>query len=129
MKYDRHMDKQCISLCDAINAIPGLKTVDSCCGHNKEPFLIWFHLSDRKKLRFLIVIGRVFDRRYGGLEGWSCYLDNCDIAKACPSFRIDSGSIKGAKAYKDANRIAKNIYEHLKHRAFNKAFLNRKLAN
>ena len=125
MNYDGRMDRQCIPLCDAINSIPGLVTACSCCGHGRESFLLWFHLSDRKKIRFLTVIGRVFDRRYGGLEGWSCYLDNCDVPKSCPSFRIDSGNIKGAKAYGDSIKIAENIYEHLKHPAFSRAFLKR----
>jgi hypothetical protein len=125
MTYDRYMDKQCIPLCDAINSIPGLETACSCCGHNKESFQIWFHLSDRRKIRFLTIISRVFDRRYGGIIGWSCYLDNNDTPKHCPPFRIDSGNIKGTRAYRDSIKIAKNIYEHLRHPAFNKAFLNR----
>jgi hypothetical protein len=126
MTYDGNMDEQCVPLCDAINAIPGLVTSESCCGHGRESFKIWFHLSDRKKIRFLTVIGRVFDSRYGGLEGWSCYLDNCDVPKSCPLFRIDSGDIKGAAAYRGAGKIAENIHGHLEHRAFSRAFLGKR---
>lgn len=122
MKYDKYMDPQCIPLCDAINSIPGLKTVDSCCGHGKHSFCIWFNI-DRKKVRFLTVIGRVFDRSYGGIVGWSCYLHNTDVPKSCPCFMIDSGEFKGVKAYKDSIKIAENIYKHLKHPAFCRAFL------
>jgi hypothetical protein len=35
-KYDRFMDKECIPLCDALNAIDGIETVESCCGHNRK---------------------------------------------------------------------------------------------
>ena len=40
------MDKECINLCDAINSIEGLMTIESCCGHGKDNFQIYFVLSD-----------------------------------------------------------------------------------
>lgn len=126
MKYDGRMDPQCIDLCDALNSIPGIRTVNSCCGHNKHSYCIWFNI-DRKKVRFLTVVARVFDRRYGGIIGWSCFLDNGDIPKYQPVFRVDSGEIKGRKAYRDSVKIAGNIYGHLKHKAFCKAFLGLKV--
>ena len=36
------MDQECIKLCDAINKLPGITTIESCCGHGKTPFRIWF---------------------------------------------------------------------------------------
>ena len=40
------MDKECISLCNAINSVEGLRTTESCCGHEKDTFRIYFQLSD-----------------------------------------------------------------------------------
>jgi len=42
MEYDDKIDHESISLCDAVNKIKGLKTFESCCGHNRDNFLIWF---------------------------------------------------------------------------------------
>lgn len=43
MKYDAHMDPECIPICDALNALPGVKTSESCCGHGKQPFRVFFN--------------------------------------------------------------------------------------
>ena len=42
MKYDDNMDKECIALCNAINKIPGLRTIESCCGHDEREYRIWW---------------------------------------------------------------------------------------
>jgi hypothetical protein len=42
MKYDGRMDPECMALCDALNALPGISTFESCCGHGEHPFRIWF---------------------------------------------------------------------------------------
>ena len=36
------MDKEVIDLCKALNKLPGISTVESCCGHEKHPFRIFF---------------------------------------------------------------------------------------
>ena len=36
------IDPECASLCRAINGIAGLTTIESCCGHGKSEFHIWF---------------------------------------------------------------------------------------
>lgn len=36
------MDVDCIPLCDALNALPGIKTVESCCGHGQATHRIFF---------------------------------------------------------------------------------------
>lgn len=42
MKYDDRMDTECIKVCDALNALPGITTSESCCGHGTGPFLVFF---------------------------------------------------------------------------------------
>lgn len=40
--YSGRMDLECMALCDALNALPGITTFESCCGHGKRPFQVWF---------------------------------------------------------------------------------------
>jgi len=96
-------DKEVVALCNAINSIPGLETYESCCGHGKEAFQIWFKAND---LKALIVLARAFDRRYGGLANWHCYLDMDDTEPVV--FRIESES-KGELAYAESEQVANNI--------------------
>ena len=32
------MDEECIALCVAMNKLPGISTIESCCGHGKYPY-------------------------------------------------------------------------------------------
>ena len=48
------IDPECIGLCQAMNAMPGITTVESCCGHGETPFQIWFKVARLRDLpRFL----------------------------------------------------------------------------
>jgi tRNA(Phe) wybutosine-synthesizing methylase Tyw3 len=40
--YPGDMDADCIPLCDALNALPGICTVESCCGHGIDTHRIFF---------------------------------------------------------------------------------------
>lgn len=42
MEYDNMMDWECVNLCDAMNSLPGIITDESCCGHGRNPFIIYF---------------------------------------------------------------------------------------
>ena len=54
MTYDDAMDSECIALCDAINAVPGLCTTSSCCGHGRRPFRVSFQCIDLTHLPILL---------------------------------------------------------------------------
>jgi hypothetical protein len=110
MEYDRNMDRQCISLCNALNAIPGVSTYESCCGHNKHEFRIWFTTTN---VNGLYVIARVLDPRYYYFPTWSCRLDGSDMPEYSPTFFLHSGSHKGRRAYREAEKLAKCIYHFL----------------
>ena len=120
MTYDVFMDPECIPICDALNRIPGIRTLESCCGHGKHGFWVWFTVS--QPFKNLTVVGRVFDSRYGGLEEWDCILDNTDSPEASPVFYINSHTIMGPVAYEQANKIAENLDQHMKHLEFLKIF-------
>lgn len=40
--YDDGMDPECVPICDALNALPGIETFESCCGHGKSAFVVFF---------------------------------------------------------------------------------------
>jgi hypothetical protein len=50
-RYPSDMDAACIPLCDAINALPGLATIESCEGHGAHQFAIFFTASSINCLR------------------------------------------------------------------------------
>jgi hypothetical protein len=60
-RYKGKMDAEVVSLCDALNACPGIITFESCCGHGKDPFSIYFYATDPVGLFF---VTRCADRRY-----------------------------------------------------------------
>lgn len=64
--YGGKMDPEVVDLCNAMNALPGIRTFESCCGHGKYPFQIWFEVRDPAGLFFLV---RCVDRRYWE-HGW-----------------------------------------------------------
>ena len=64
-KFDWKMDKECIPLCDALNSLPDVETTESCCGHCKDRFRIFFKCKNPYSLS---VIARVFNRRYSGTK-------------------------------------------------------------
>lgn len=122
MKYTGTMDGECLQLCDAINSIQGIETSESCCGHDRDSFAVWFHL-DRKHFQNLHILARVTCPRYGGFPTWSCVVDCNDIhRKDKLSFLLSSGSVMGKKAYEQAGKIARNIYYHLEHENYKRDF-------
>lgn len=55
------MDKDCIALCNALNKLPGVETYESCCGHLKTPYRIFFRC---RNFVSLAILARAFDKRY-----------------------------------------------------------------
>ena len=74
------IDAECVNLCKAINKIPGLFTVLSCCGHGTLEFRIIFRVIDLNDLPILL----------------SCIYENCkwtvdvhaDFFKSLPMFTL-----------------------------------------
>ena len=50
MPYDGRMDPECVALCNALNALPGIQTFESCCGHGEHPFWIFFFSAKKQDL-------------------------------------------------------------------------------
>lgn len=96
-----HWDKEIVSLCNALNAIPFIQTFDSCSGHEKNPIMIWLRCTD---YRYLYPIGRALDRRYNNCR-FDCLLDVGDIPGRAVAFLLESED-EGEKAYLEAERLA-----------------------
>ena len=60
------MDKECVSICRAMNRVPGIRTVESCCGHGSSDFRVWF---DVDHLDYLPDLLYWFDSCHCGLWG------------------------------------------------------------
>ena len=105
--YDFDMDGRCVSLCDAINAIPWLHTTESCCGHGDGPFCVWFEVDDLKYLPALI--GCIGPKNSG--FNWTVTVQSFAIPDPL-AWRLCSESV-GEQAYREANAIAEHVSSHL----------------
>lgn len=69
------MDAECVLLCMKLNELPGVQTTESCCGHYKDTYKIFFDCDDFVSLGILT---RCVDKRYsdGKWEIACCGGDN-----------------------------------------------------
>ena len=124
MNYDKKMDEQCVELCDAINEIPGFKTVQSCCGHSRCSYRIWFNAEGNIQ-KPLYILARSLNRFYGGPvynhtnnEGaeysneWEIKVKDQEVDLTA-IFVLESPCV-GSMAYRQSKKIASNIREILK---------------
>lgn len=122
-EYDGRMDKEVRDLCDCMNALPGIKTFDSCCGHGSGPFSIFFEVTSDKGIFFLT---RCADHRYwkyGYL--WKIELSVGDMYennKLPTHYRLHSGPIVEEDAYEQAKSLIENMNHHLNHVNFLKGY-------
>jgi hypothetical protein len=103
LPYDG-MDIECIAICEAINLIPDIRTIDSCCGHGERPFRIWFTVNDLEQLPDLLYW---IDTCHSGDDalGWHVTVGT-DCAKQYPAFCL-RGPIG---AYEEADGLAERIW-------------------
>ena len=104
MKKPFDLDPECLSLFKAMNALPGIRTVESCCGHGQRPFMIWFVPDDFECLPDLLYW---IDPCHTDLKRWRCRVYT-DFSKSPVVFLLESQT-KGEEAYAEADEIAKMI--------------------
>lgn len=81
----KDMDEECIKLCRKLNSLSNIKTTESCCGHLKEPYRIFFICDD------FIRLGRLFrcvNRNYSDGK-WRIEVDGGDTLP-CYNFMLTS---------------------------------------
>lgn len=83
-KPPRDLDRACESLCVAMNALPGIRTTSSCCGHGEEAYRIWFEMNT-KKMGAVVLSRCLSGRYYNYAKGerrldpvWRVYLDDTE---------------------------------------------------
>ena len=97
------LDPECYELCVAINELDGIKTTESCCGHGKTPFHVWFEAEAIADLDDLLYW---FSWCHCGYRGWQVIVYT-DCIKTGARFLIE-GPVGG---YTEANTIAALIRE------------------
>jgi hypothetical protein len=70
------MDQECIDLCNFLNTLPGVETMESCCCHLEYRYSIWFHCTNIDTLSRL---GRATERNYSDGK-WEVVVDSCDTS-------------------------------------------------
>ena len=115
-----YMDEEVRDLCDAMNSLPGIKTIGSCCGHSSSPLHISFYVTDSKEGLFFLT--RCMDKRY-----WKygyLWKINLSIGDAYENghlpihYELTSGVIVGGDAYEQAKNLIENMEQHLNHDGF-----------
>src|SRR6266513_1094193 len=97
------VDFECQPLCEAMNTVPGIETLQGCCGHDEWPYHIWFEAESLEALPPLLYW---FDSCHCGYPGWYVIaLTDC----ACAPVRFMVEGQIGEEAYKQADAIAKLI--------------------
>jgi len=116
------MDPEVVALCDAMNALPGIRTLESCCGHGAQPLRVFFEVNHWEGMDGLFYLTRCADRRYwkyGYL--WRIELSVADVMHngLLPiTFELNSGPIVGEDAYAQALDLVENMDCHLVIKAF-----------
>ena len=120
--YDE-FDPEVVELCRAINDLPGVRTTESCCGHGKSTFIIFFRV-DPKEQRGLFMLTRCVDRRYF-IHGhsWNITLSVGDAVGDPPDYKLPlafllESTTCGELAYIQSQDLVDNIISHRKHKAF-----------
>jgi hypothetical protein len=97
------VDEECVALCNAMNRLPGITTIGSCCGHGQDWYSICFVAVSLEHLPDLLYW---FDGCHSGEYGWQCVVST-DCGKSPVTFTIE-GPI-GERAYRGADVIANYI--------------------
>jgi hypothetical protein len=91
-----------------MNKFDGIETVESCCGHNKTSYRIYFLARDLECLPRLLYW---FDTCHTGIRGWRVIVyTDCSM---CPVHFCLEGTI-GEQSYIESKEIANKMEEYLK---------------
>lgn len=106
------MDPECVALCEALNCLPGIKTTQSCCGHGKQPYRVWFRVTDFHARGLLTVARLTCPRYYAG--DWEVKLSHGDVRGSMIDFLLE-GAV-GTERYAYADKLAHDIVAHVENK-------------
>jgi len=95
------LDKEVVPLVAAMNAMEGIVTVESCCGHAEDPFRIWFYAESVNAVRPLFEF--VSTRR-----GWRITFEEHNTERDRDYIFCLKGP-KGERAYRESEQLAAAI--------------------
>jgi len=106
IKFD--LDKEVVSLCGALNSIPGIQTTSSCSGHGQSPSTIWLRAKNVEVLNLIL---------WAGCHRWWSWSVDCDLLLDIADPDRDGRDIRlliqskasGAEAYFAFEELAKSI--------------------
>jgi hypothetical protein len=105
-RYPDGMDLEVIPLCDALNSFPGVATYESCCGHGKTEFHIWFAV-DYAEIRLPPLLYWTNACHSLLSDSWIIEAQSdCDMQRT--TFLLRSPN-RGRQAYLDSREIAVNL--------------------
>ena len=105
------MDPECINICNAINELPCIQTVESCCWHGNHPFRIWIHIRKGYEEHHLADLLWSLDKCHTGVSSWHCTIYT-DCVGDRVSYLIESES-EGSQAYAEADVIADTVRDRM----------------
>lgn len=100
-KVPADIDPECVAICEAMNRMPGIRTIESCCGHGRHSFNVYFKSDSLEALPDLLYW---FDVCHSGFGGWRVTV-RTDCA-ASPATFVVEGPVG---AFSEADEIAKLI--------------------
>lgn len=106
--YDEYFDKEVIELCKVMNSMEGLVTTESCCGHLKERFMIFFSCNN---FSTLAKIFRSVNRNYSDGK-WELLVDGSDVKPVC-QFWLRSK--EPFNTYDEMNESVNGLIENIKY--------------
>lgn len=109
MTDENPIDDDCVELVKALNTLPGITTLESCCGHGQWPYQV--HLR-AESLDVLPQLCYWFNQRHSGCCGWRVIVST-DPACTCVLFTVEGPT--GGRAFEEAGHIANLIHGRLKH--------------
>ena len=93
--YGPGMDREIVRLCDVLNSLHGIYTVESCAGHGRWPMSVLFVC---KSFKSLAKIQHAIDIRYSGLKNpWRITCYTTDTPQHGTSLLFDLSSEKPYK--------------------------------
>jgi hypothetical protein len=104
--YDGYIDEECIELCDKLNSLSSVETLESCCGHCKNPYMIFFKCYDFIRLGKLY---RCVNRNYSDGK-WRIEVFGSDV-QPCYEFILTSKEPFNSKEEmtESVNNLIENI--------------------
>lgn len=101
-----NFDEECIELCKTLNNLEGLKTTESCCGHLRDRFMIFFQCNN---FSTLAKISRSVNKNYSDGK-WELLVDGSDRIPCC-GFWLRSK--EPFKTEEEMNESVKRLIENL----------------